>query len=256
MHEIETWRVALAAAFVLAAGASSVALRLRLHGSLVVGAARTVAQLGLLGLLLRPILSWDHPLPVLGVFSLMILFAAVTVRGRLGRKSVPTFLPVLAVMFVSYMAVAVFMNAAVVASDPWWTPRIFIPLMGMLVGNSLNAVALGLERLLSELRARRAEVEAALALGASRSEASAGMLGDAVRAGMIPSINSMAAAGVVFIPGVMTGQIMAGADPLAAVKYQIAIMLMLVGSTAVSTVGVLFWVRRLCFTPGHALRRL
>jgi putative ABC transport system permease protein len=123
----------------------------------------------------------------------------------------------------------------------------------MVIGNSMNAIAIALERLLGELRKRRPEVEMMLCLGADYQEASHDMFRNAMRAGMIPSINAMMAVGVVFIPGMMTGQIIAGADPLLAIRYQIVVMVMLVGSTTIGSLIVLWLVRRLCFGAGQQL---
>jgi putative ABC transport system permease protein len=117
----------------------------------------------------------------------------------------------------------------------------------------MNAIAIALERLLGELKQRRPEVEMMLCLGADYQEASHDMFGNAMRAGMIPSINAMMAVGVVFIPGMMTGQIIAGADPLLAIRYQIVVMLMLVGSTTIGTLIVLWLARRMCFGAGQQL---
>ena len=108
--------------------------------------------------------------------------------------------------------------------------------------------------LFAELRGRREEVEMMLCLGADYQEASEGMLRNAIRAGMIPSINSMMGVGIVFLPGMMTGQILAGADPLTAIRYQIVVMLMLVGSTAIGSLTVTLLVRRLCFGAAHELK--
>ncbi len=123
----------------------------------------------------------------------------------------------------------------------------------MVIGNSMNAIAISIDRLFSDLLRRRGEVELLLCLGATGGEASADMFRDAVKAGMIPSINSMMGVGLVFIPGMMTGQILAGSDPLVAVKYQIMVMLMLVGSTAIGSVLVVSLVRRRCFSPDHRM---
>ncbi|MBU0516088.1 MAG: ABC transporter permease [Proteobacteria bacterium] len=111
-----------------------------------------------------------------------------------------------------------------------------------------------LERLVTGLSRNRAQVELLLSLGADRNEASRPWLREAVRTGMLPSIVSMMGVGVVFIPGMMSGQVLAGADPLAAVRYQIVVMLMLVGSTALGSVVSCLWLRRLCFTAAHQLR--
>ena len=156
-------------------------------------------------------------------------------------------------MTISFFLVSFMVTAVVVGVKPWWKPQYFIPLGGMVIGNSMNAIAIALERLLGDLRTNRKEVEMRLSLGADYKEASQEIVKNALKAGMIPSINSMMAVGMVFIPGMMTGQILAGADPVLAIRYQIVIMIMLVGSTAITSLLAIFLVRRLCFSPGHQL---
>jgi putative ABC transport system permease protein len=102
----------------------------------------------------------------------------------------------------------------------------------MILGNSLTGIALGLDRFLDCLTTRSDEIELRLAFGATRSEALAAPLREAVRTGMVPIINSMAAAGIVSLPGMMTGQILAGAPPLQAVSYQIVVMFMIAAAVA------------------------
>jgi putative ABC transport system permease protein len=123
----------------------------------------------------------------------------------------------------------------------------------MIIGNSMNAIAISLDRLFSDLLRRRSEVELLICLGATGKEASVDMYRDAIKAGMIPSINAMMGVGVVFIPGMMTGQILAGSDPLVAVKYQIVVMLMLVASTALGSLLDVSLVRKRCFAADHRL---
>lgn len=251
--EIGPGQLALALVFILAAGATSLYHGLKLERDLVVGTLRTFVQLFLLGYILRYIFHLDSVWSVLGVFCFMIVFAARIIRTRVKEKQVSFFWPILISMIISYSLVSIMVTGVVVGARPWWKPQYFIPLAGMLIGNSMNAMAISLDRLLGELRKRRQEVEMMLCHGADYGEASRDMVKTAMRAGMIPSINSMMAAGVVFIPGMMTGQILAGADPVLAIRYQIVVMVMLVGSTAVvSLLGVLL-VRRLCFGPGHQL---
>lgn len=115
--------------------------------------------------------------------------------------------------------IAHMVTAVAVSVKPWSKPQYFIPLGGMVIGNSMNAIAIALQRLLGELRKRRGEVEAMQCLGADYKDAGKDMLGMAMRVGAIPSINSMMAIGVAFIPDLMTGQILTGADPLQAVRY-------------------------------------
>jgi len=150
-------------------------------------------------------------------------------------------------MLVSYFAVSIMVTGVIVEARPWWQPQYFIPLSGMVVGNSMSALSIALERLFSDLRKKRDQVEMKLCLGADCREASADIVSDALRAGMMPSINSMMGVGLVFIPGMMTGQILAGADPLTAIRYQIVVMLMLVASAGMSTMIVVLLVRKKCF---------
>ena len=117
----------------------------------------------------------------------------------------------------------------------------------------MTAISISLERLFSDLKARRAEVEMKLALGAEYREASQDILRGAIKAAMIPSINSLMAVGLVSLPGMMTGQILSGTDPLIAIRYQIVVMLMLVASTAIGAVIVTGLVRRRCFSTGQRL---
>jgi putative ABC transport system permease protein len=251
--EIGPFQLALTLVFVLAAGGISLAYGLGLTRDLAWGAVRTFAQLFLMGYALKIIFGLESGLPVIAVYALMITFAARIVSKRVGEKSVRYGPPVFLSTFAAYMAVTVVVTAVIVGADPWWKPQYFLPIGGMVVGNSMNALALALERLFSGLRDKRDEVEMRLSLGADSWEASRGIVKDALKAGMIPSINSMMGVGVVFIPGMMTGQILAGADPLTAVRYQIVVMLMLVASTAISAYLAVFLARRRCFNEAHGL---
>jgi len=250
---IEAWQLAVTLVFVLLAGITSLLHGLGLERDLAVGALRSFVQLFLLGYVLRFVFRLDSPWGVAGVFFAMILFAAWTVRGRVKERQIAFFRPDLVSMALSYTVVSMVVTGMVVGVEPWWEPRYFIPLGGMIVGNSMNAIAIALDRLLGDLRQGRGRVEMMLCLGADYKEASRDLMKGAMRAGMIPSINSMMAVGVVFIPGMMTGQILAGADPLLAIRYQIVVMLMLVGSTAMGSLLVVWLVRRRCFGDGQRL---
>jgi len=250
---IGLWQLLLGLLFILVAGASSLYHALKLEKDLAIGTLRTFAQLFLLGYVLKFVFELDKAYLVLILFGFMILFAAWTVRGRIKERQISFFWPIFLSMLVSYCLVSYFVTACIVQVEPWWKPQYFVPLGGMVIGNSMNAIAIALDRLLNDLRKRRDEVEMMLCHGADYKEASLGMVRDAMQAGMIPSINSMMAVGVVFIPGMMTGQILAGSDPLVAIRYQIMVMIMLVGSTAIGSLFVVLIVRRLCFGAAQQL---
>ena len=253
---ISLWQLGLGTIFILVAGVTSLMYKLGLEKDLLWGTARTFAQLFLMGYALTIIFTLNLGWVVVAIYALMIGFAALTVKGRVKEKQVSVFVPTFISMMISYMVVSILITGVVIGVDPWWQPRYFLPLGGMVVGNSMTAVALSLERLFMELRQRSEEVEMMLCLGADYKEASQPMLAEALKAGMIPSINSMMGAGIVFIPGMMTGQILAGADPLVAIRYQIMVMLMLVGSTALGSLLITLLVRRKCFGKAQELTLL
>jgi putative ABC transport system permease protein len=225
--ELGPVQLGVATLLVVAAGAISLVLRLGVERRLAVAATRTVVQLGLLGLILERVFSLRHPVVIVGILLLMTVFAAREAAGRTSRGYRGIMLDAWLAMAVSCFAVGSVVTQIVVGVDPWFEPQYVIPLVGMILGNSLTGIALGLDRFLDHLATRHHEIELRLAFGATRSEALAAPLRDAVRTGMVPIINAMAAAGIVSLPGMMTGQILAGAPPLQAVAYQIVVMFMI-----------------------------
>ena len=136
-----------------------------------------------------------------------------------------------------------------------YQPQYAIPLLGMVLGNTLNGISVGLNTFTEALFTRRTHVESLLASGATRAEAAAEPLRDAVRTGMIPIVNSMMIVGLVSLPGMMTGQLISGMDPVSAVKYQIVIMFLIAGATALGTIGVVWLSYRRLFNQRHQFRR-
>jgi len=251
--DIGYWGLISSLFFVLLAGISSVILQLGLHRDILWGTVRTISQLFLMGFILRYVFQLDSPWPVLLIFAGMTFFAARIIAGRVKNKEIPFMVPTVISMMLSYMLVTIIVTAIIIQVKPWYEPSYFIPLGGMIIGNSMNAIAISLERLFGDLDKQREIIELYLSLGANYREASADIFRQAISAGLIPSINSMMGVGIVFIPGMMTGQILAGTDPLVSVKYQIVVMLMLVGSTALSSTLVAYLVRRRCFSADQRL---
>ena len=145
--------------FVLVAGVSSIMLKLKLEKDLLWGTVRTFAQLFLMGFVLRHVFLWNEIWVVLPIYTLMIFFAARIISGRIRERSVPFFGPTFLSMLLSYMVVAYFVVGIVVRADPWYHARYFIPLGGMVIGNSMNAIAVSLERLFSGIRGQRDRIE-------------------------------------------------------------------------------------------------
>ena len=157
-------------------------------------------------------------------------------------------------MFVSSFAITTFALVAVIRVHPWYTPQYAIPLLGMMLGNTMTGIALGLDRLTEAAWERRRIIEARLMLGHTWSEAIGEIRRSSARSAMIPTINSMAAAGLVSLPGMMTGQILAGNPPLEAVKYQILIMFIISAGTGFGALMAIWTASRRLFDERHRLR--
>jgi putative ABC transport system permease protein len=215
---------------------------------------RMFVQLLLIGYVLHLVFSLEKALPVLLILAVMLGFAIQTIGARVQVK-MPRFYRVVgtAILF-GCGGMTFFFCTLVIGLDPWYDPRYLIPLAGMVIGNSMTGASLAVERLSAEFRERHDEIEAALCLGSSVQRAAEPAVSSAFRAALIPSINAMAAMGLVFLPGMMTGQILSGTDPLVAVKYQIAIMCAITGSVALTTFLILRLGYRSYFTPFQSLR--
>jgi len=215
---------------------------------------RMFIQLLVVGYVLHLIFALETPLPVLLILIVMIGFAVQTIGARVKTK-MPHFYRVVgtAILF-GCGGMTFFFCSLVIGLEPWYDPRYLIPLAGMIIGNSMTGASLAVERLASEFRERRDEIETGLCLGGSIQVVSETAVSSAFRAALIPSVNAMAAMGLVFLPGMMTGQILSGTEPLIAVKYQIAIMCVITGSVSLTTFFILKLGYRAYFTPYQSLR--
>lgn len=138
--------------------------------------------------------------------------------------------------------------------DPWYTPQYLIPLLGMLLGNTMSGMAIALDNLTKSAWQERGAIEAQLILGESWSKAIGEIRREALRSGLIPIINAMAAAGIVSLPGMMTGQILAGSPPMEAAKYQIMILLLIAVGTGLGAIVAVWIGSRRLFDERQRLR--
>lgn len=249
------WQLAGAAVLVLLNGVLSVWLRLGLERKLLVASLRTVVQLLIVGYLLAPVFAWDHPGPVLAVCALMVVLAG-RAAARRSSRSYPGMQAVAVVsMALGAGLTALLATSSIIAVTPWYRPQYLVPLLGMMLGNTLTGVSLGLDGALAGLDRGRDLVEGRLALGASWWEAARPVARDSIRTGMVPILNAMSVVGLVTLPGMMTGQILAGSDPALAARYQILIMFLIAGATAAGTTLAVLVSLRLGFDDAHRLRR-
>jgi putative ABC transport system permease protein len=249
--ELSYLQVGLAVLLILINAALSVLLKIGLGRRLLLAAVCTVVQLLLIGLVLEWVFRVERWYVVLGVMVVMTLIAGVAAAQRTHIRYPGIWLRSIASVWASSWLMASLALGVILQVRPWYTPQYAIPLLGMILGNTLNGVSLGLDRLGSELTGRRPQVEALLALGATRWEAARPLVQQAVRTGLIPTINAMMVVGIVSLPGMMTGQILAGARPVEAVKYQIVIMFLLASATALGTVAAVLLSFRRLFNEHH-----
>jgi len=249
--DLTYFQVGLAASLILINSGISALLRLGLGRRLLLAAACSVAQLLLVGLVLEWIFRVSRWYLVLALMLVMTGVAGVAAIRRTHIRYPGIWLSSIVSVGASSWLMAATALFALVPVEPWYSPQYAIPLLGMILGNTLNGISLGLDRLGGELAARRPQIEALLALGATRREAARQPIQQAVRTGMVPIINAMMVVGVVSLPGMMTGQLLAGVSPIQAVKYQIVIMFLIASGTALGTVGVVLLSYRRLFNEHH-----
>jgi putative ABC transport system permease protein len=247
--------VGLAAGLIILNAATSIGLGLKLGKSLLWASVRTIVQLLLIGMVLERVFSLSRWYLVLGLLLIMTLIAGVSAVGRTERRYRGIYFDSIVAVWSSSWIVAAYALLVIMREvRPWYHPQYALPLTGMILGNALSGVSLGLNRLGEQLATHRDEVEAMLTLGATRWEAARGSIQQAVRTGMIPIINSMMVVGIVSLPGMMTGQLLSGVSPLQAVRYQIVIMFLIAAATSFGTVVAVLLSYRRMFNDQHQFR--
>ncbi len=250
---ISLTNLAIASSLLLIVGALSLALQLRLGNRLAIASLRTVLQLGLLGLVLKWVFAAQEWWIVVALVASMMLNASYAAVRRTSRRYKGVWLSGLGAVTLSTVFTTFVIISFVVPVRPWYEARYLIPLVGMILGNALTGLSLCLDRLMTDLDQKRAEVECWLSLGATAWEACRPHIREALRTGMIPILNSMTVVGIVSIPGMMTGQLLAGAPPEQAIRYQIVVMFMIAAATSLSAVIITMLSFRRLVTARHQL---
>lgn len=248
--------LALGSLLVLANAGLSLALHLGVHRRLLVAAIRMVVQLGLMGLVLASLFSHVSPWWTALAALVMVGFAGREATARQDRPLSGwwSFGIGTGCMTMAATLVTIFALTTALRPHPWYDPRYAIPLLGMILGNTMTGVSLGLNSLNNGVSNRRAAVEARLMLGAGKFDALGPVIRESLRSALMPTINTMSATGVVSLPGMMTGQILGGVAPLEAVKYQILIMFLIAGATGLGAVGAVLGGTMRLTDARHRLR--
>jgi len=212
---------------ILMAISLSIWQKLGFEGQFLLAAGRSLLQLMFLGYILEFIFVIDNPVAVVAIILIMITIAAIVARNRISKKIPRLLQTVWLGFFFSSSFVVAYSIIFIIQPERWYNPQYLIPLVGMILGNTLNGASLAGERLANMIKNNRLEIETHLCLGATGRNAIASYRLDAIKVGLIPIINSMMVVGMVSLPGMFTGQVLAGNSPLSAASYQILILFMI-----------------------------
>ena len=232
--------LAMTFSLVLVALVISYREKLGLEKDMIIGSIRAVVQLAAVGFVLKFVFNMDNT-PLTVVILLLMVYNASTVAAKRGagiaRIRRISFGAILVALIITLGSLLTFQALS-------FKPSEVIPVSGMVVGNSMVALSLLYRNLLGSFKDKREEVEVKLCLGATPREASRSLVRASIRTAMIPTIDSMKTLGIVQLPGMMTGLILAGTSPEIAIKYQIMVMFMLTGAVTISGFIASFWAYR------------
>jgi len=250
--DVSLGEVAGALGLVAVAVAVSVWQRVDLEQDIGIAVARSFIQLTAIGYVINLIFDQKHLGFVVALIAVMVVFGALTARHR-ARQVPGAFWPLLGALAIAGASTLVLVVVLGIF-DP--KPRYLVPVGGMVVGNSMTAAAVALNRLGDEVRNSSGQIEATLALGASSTQAMLPIIRRSLRSGMIPLIDSTKTTGLIFFPGTMVGMLLAGADPVDAVRLQLILLYTLLGSVSLAALIGTALAYRNFFTPAHQLRDL
>src|SRR5690554_541626 len=204
---------------------------------ILLSTVRMTVQLVLVGYLLVYLFDNINPFFTIGVVIIMEVFAVYNIFKRAKYRLSKRLKRAVAIsMTIGTLNCLFYFLLVVLRVNPWYNPRYFIPIAGMIIGNSMTGVSVGVNQLVDGMQTKKHLVESALMLGASPKIAAKDIVNSAFDSAILPTINSMLGMGIIFLPGMMTGQILSGTSPLTAIEYQIAIMLSILGSVALTVV--------------------
>jgi putative ABC transport system permease protein len=224
--------------------------RAELEEDIAIAVVRSFVQLTAIGYVISFIFDQDSLWLVVALITVMVVFGAFTARRR-ARRVPDAFWPLFIALAVAGAATLGLVVALGVFKPQ---PRYLVPVGGMVVGNSMTAAAVALNRLGDDVTGHAREIEATLALGATSTVAAAPFVRRSLRSGMIALVDSTKTTGLIFFPGTMVGMLLAGADPTDAVRLQLILLWTLLGSVALAGLIAVTLAYRNFFTPAHQLR--
>ncbi|MCK5145433.1 ABC transporter permease [bacterium] len=205
--------------------ALSLYLKLGLTKSILISTGRMGIQLTLMAFYLTYLFELDNHLVNISWMLVMLSVAAGTVIKRSGLNYKLFALPLFISLVCTVIPMLYYFNKLILGLDGVFAARYFLVIGGMLLGNSLRGNVIALSNYYQAIKRNELRYLSHICLGASVTEACAPYLRQAIKAALNPSIASMATMGIVWLPGMMTGQMLGGASPMTAIKYQVVIML-------------------------------
>lgn len=233
--DLTLWQLVSAYIFILILLIIVKAKGIQREREILISSIRMTVQLMIVGYVLAYIFGNARPVFTILILAFMLVFSIYNIYQRAKLPLSSGLKKKIALsMAVGVIATLTYFILVTLNVKPWFNPRYVIPIAGMIIGNTMTGVSLGVNTLLDGMHTKKQMVESALMLGARPSEASRPIINQAFDSAMLPTINSMVGMGIVFLPGMMTGQIIGGASPLQAIRYQIAVMLGIVGGASLT----------------------
>jgi putative ABC transport system permease protein len=255
MIHLTPWDLVIATILIIMLAITSILLKLQIARQLIIAAMRNVVQLLLIGYVLKIIFASNNLFLLAGITFIMLTVAGfeINARQKYPLKRWLGFKIGTSALFLSSFSMALIALFVIISPDPWYSPQYAIPLLGMLLGNTMNGISLGIDKLNQSVHQQRLIIEQRLLLGQETEEVIRDIRAESIRTGMIPIINSMAIAGLVSLPGLMTGQILSGTPPVEAVKYQILLFFLIAAGTGFGIVLAVSMIAKKLFDSRQRL---
>lgn len=247
-YNIDIWGLLIALGMVAVAAIISELMHMGIGKTLMWSSCRALVQLCAMGFIIGYVIRSNSVWMVFALMAVMLVAAVQIVMSR--ARGIPKGLagPIFLSLVITMLLMLALVTELIVRPHPWYAPQLVVPLTGMLLGNTVSALAVGLSRFFESMKERRDEVDTLLALGATTWEAARPSIVSSIRLGLLPTTASLASAGIVTVPGMMAGQIIAGGNPIDAAKYQFMILATIAALTLLADSIIMLMVYKRCFT--------
>lgn len=247
-YNIDIWGLLIALGMVAVAAIISELMHMGIGKTLTWSSCRALVQLCAMGFIIGYVIRSNSVWMVFALMAVMLVAAVQIVMSR--ARGIPKGLagPIFLSLVITMLLMLALVTEFIVRPHPWYAPQLVVPLTGMLLGNTVSALAVGLSRFFESMKERRDEVDTLLALGATTWEAARPSIVSSIRLGLLPTTASLASAGIVTVPGMMAGQIIAGGNPIDAAKYQFMILATIAALTLLADSIIMLMVYKRCFT--------